>query len=181
MDSQPAAGAAHWLHACLHAQSGHNSAQPGGAKHAALVLDSEWSNYTFSFSQMGDTWKYQLGESLNNYARNVCQHAFQKVTVFPDRASAANKADAILHPKVAKMDHAIGTLAWQDRTFILLVEWTMRDGADQKTLWLHTAEGQAAHNAGNMLTWKSNEKKVFQKLFDNLTANTVAPLKAASH
>lgn len=139
----------------------------------ALVMDAAWTNYTFQFSKMGDTWKYPLGASMIDYARNVTGHSFRQVVEFVSADAAANQADVILQPRVAKSDQAMGMLAWQDRTLVFLVEWTARDAANRNTVWLTTIDAKAAHNAGNMFTFNGNERKLFQKIFDDLSNKTV--------
>lgn len=145
----------------------------------ALVMDSNWTNYTFKFGKMGDTWEYPLGGPLMDYARSVSSHSFQEVTESPDASSVPSSADVILSPAVAKMDHAAGMLAWQDRKLIMLVEWTMRDRNSKNMVWLSTIEANAAHSAGNLFTGGGNERRLFQALFDELTTNTLRAFQEA--
>ena len=145
----------------------------------ALVMDPAWTNYTFSFSKMGDTWQYPVGKALVEYARNATGHAFREVAEFSDAAVAANTADVVLQPRVGKADHAMGMLAWQDRTLVFRVEWTMHDAANRNKVWLSTIDGHASHHAGNVFTMNGNERKLFQQLFDDLTTKTVHAFQEA--
>lgn len=144
---------------------------------AVLQLDGELTGYEFSWSMMGDNWKYPLGGDLGNYARNVARSVFAEVR---EGGAPPAAGEVILRPRVAKMDHAIeGFAAWSKRNLILKVEWTLSDVGAKDPLWLATVEARASHNAGNVFTMKGAERKLFQELFDNLSTNTVATMRNA--
>jgi hypothetical protein len=153
--------------------------QPKSPVHAALVLDPEFSDFQYHFKLMGDTFVFPMGPSLNLYARNVVEHVFGQVTVHASPEAAANSADAILIPRALKADSSMGIWAWDDRSQSLIVEWTLKDAENQNVLWVKPIEGKGIETGGNLFTAKSHEKKLFQKLFDDLSLKTFEALKSS--
>lgn len=147
---------------------------------AALVLDEEFNSFQYQFKMMGDTFVYPVGPSLNQYARNVVEHAYSRITVVPTAEAAVGHADAILVPKALKADQSHGVWAWDDRRFSLIVEWTLKDGQNRNVLWVKPIEGKATETGGNLFTGKSHERKLFQKLFDHLSLKTYEALTHSS-
>lgn len=154
-------------------------AQGKSPARAALVLDSELKDFKYQFGMMGDKFVYLLGPSLEQYARNVVGHAFSAVTVHSTAQEAADKADTVLIPKAIKADQSSGIWAWDDRNLILVVEWTLKDARNQSVLWLKPIEAKATETGGNLFTYKSHERKLFQKLFDDLNVKTFEALMSS--
>ena len=70
----------------------------------ALVLDAPFTNYTYSYDMSGDKFEFPLGSALVQSATNAAQAACQQVAVCASRQEAAGKADAILIPKVTRVN-----------------------------------------------------------------------------
>ena len=106
---------------------------------------------------MGDTWVYPFGPKLAENAISVCRQTFREVTVSTN-GEIPSGVDAQLTPELHKTGYAVGM--GNKFMFTLLVEWTLRDGANRNILWMTTADAQASASRG----------KVFQALFDDLSA-----------
>jgi hypothetical protein len=146
---------------------------------AALVLDEGLRNYVIRYIN----YRNALGEALEQYARSAVSQVFQTVDVFPDAEAARGKADVILIPRPV---HSAQT--WpepyagsNDRSVLLLLEWTAKDRENKRVFWLETVEGRASYPfSDGPFSFKSpanNERILFQKLFDALNRNTVSALR----
>ena len=69
--------------------------------------------------------------------------------------------------------------AWEKRSFVLRVNWMVNDASGQSPLWIKTMEGRAEHNAGSAFSQSSNEKKLLQDLFTDLSLKTWSALTNA--
>jgi len=139
----------------------------------ALVISEEVSGYQYTKKAMGDTTNYVFGPPLVTYARDVTSKTFRSVKEFQSTTASRNQASAILIVRPRKADQTSASWAFGEARMSLIVEWTMMDASNQNLLWLHTIEGQAAERAGNMYTYKTHAKVLFQKLFDDLTNKTI--------
>ena len=138
----------------------------------ALVLNRDFTEYKHTMSMMGDTYVSPLGPPLQEYAKNVTQHVFSEVSVHATAAEAAGKADAILIPKVTKVDESYGLWAASKHQVVMIVEWNMKDRDNQKDLWLDSIDARGEGKMGGILNYKSKHLKVMQTLFDDLSAKT---------
>lgn len=171
------------LSACTHMEkvSTKPSAISAGTKipgRAGLVIDDNLLKYQFEFKMMGDKWVFPFGQSLKDYAKNVSDNCFSSVTVYSsDKAAAGQGANLILHPKPLKAEQAMGVMAWSDRKFTLQVEWTAKDGLNDRTVWLQTITAEGVNKSGNAFTYKKRQDELFQFLFDDLTTKTVNAIR----
>jgi hypothetical protein len=138
----------------------------------ALVLNKDFTEYKHTMSMMGDTYVSPLGPPLQEYAKNVTQHVFSEVSVHTTAAEAAGKADAILIPKVTKVDESYGLWAASKHQVVMIVEWNMKDRDNQKDLWLDSIDAHGEGKMGGVFNYKSKHLKVMQTLFDDLSAKT---------
>ena len=138
----------------------------------ALVLNKDLIEYKHTMSMMGDTYVSPLGPPLQEYAKNVTQHVFSEVSVHTTAAEAAGKADAILIPKVTKVDESYGLWAASKHQVVMIVEWNMKDRDNQKDLWLDSIDAHGEGKMGGVFNYKSKHLKVMQTLFDDLSAKT---------
>ncbi|MCX6906713.1 MAG: hypothetical protein NTY01_01580 [Verrucomicrobia bacterium] len=140
----------------------------------ALVLDRELDGFQYKFNMMGDTWQYPFGPALKDYARNVTSGLFENVSVVSSPAEVSGKTvNLIMRVKGVKAEQTMPSTAFELRKFTLVVQWTVRDGADAKDIWIKTLSGYAEEPGGNIFTGETHEKLMFQKLFDDLTKKTV--------
>ncbi|MBI3879838.1 MAG: hypothetical protein HY301_07205 [Verrucomicrobia bacterium] len=145
-----------------------------------LLLDKKWLNYTYSYQWGAGRHEYPLGKVLENYAKSVTQQTFQSVTREVDATATDGKAVVTLEPRIAKADEVFaGLSAWAKRKVVFQVEWTMRDANSKKIVWLATIDGQAEYPIGTLLSMNSNERKLYQMLFDDLSLKTVKAFKDA--
>jgi hypothetical protein len=138
----------------------------------ALVLDRDFTEYKHTMRSMGDSFVSPLGPPLQEYAKNVTQHVFTEVFVHPTAAEAAGKADAILIPKVTKLDESYGLWAASKHQMVMIMEWTLKDRDNQKDLWLDSIDARGEGKMGNGFTYKGNHLKILQHLFDDLSVKT---------
>jgi hypothetical protein len=118
----------------------------------ALVLNKDLIEYKHTMSMMGDSYVSPLGPPLQEYARNVTQHVFSEVSLYPTAAEAAGKADAILIPKVTKFDESYGLWAATKHQVVLIMEWNLKDRDNQKDLWLDSIDAHGEGKMGNLFT-----------------------------
>lgn len=156
-----------------------NSGTPPIPARVALVISPEVGEFHHKYNMMGDTWDYPFGSPLLQYVRHVAGNAFAGVKEFPTTAAAANQADAVLVVDSPKAEHTMPMLAWQKRAFVLRLNWTVNDRSGQSPLWLKTMEGQGEHTVGNAFTGSSNEKKLIQALFTDLSMKTYEALTSS--
>jgi hypothetical protein len=147
----------------------------------ALVLDPAFCNYQYQVSKMGDKFVWPFGASLCDYARNVTQGVFEHVDLYDqtNNLKVTKPVAAVFHPKVAKVNQLLPSFAWQKRQILLVVEWTMKDGQDDKTMWVGAIEGAAEETTGNLFTGGGHDRKIMQALFDDLTRKTQKALMEA--
>lgn len=142
-------------------------ASPASTKipvHVGLMLRGPYTSYTHSMSRMGDSFVTPLGPALRQEAVSLCEQTFQQVTVSTNGVVPAG-VTWVLTPDVHRC-----ACAWsvsKEIMFTMLVEWTLRDASNEKVLWVATVDGQAT----------DREKKVFQKLFDDLAAKSYAAFR----
>lgn len=149
--------------------------------HVALVLDKDLTGYTHTLkTAMGDSFVSPLGQPLQDYATNVAQHVFTRVSVHPTAAEAAGKADAILIPKVTKFDESWGLWAASKHQVVLIMEWNLKDRNNQRDLWLDSIDARAEGKMGNMFSFKSDHLALMKRLFDDLSAKTQKALLDSS-
>ena len=137
----------------------------------ALVIDAALHHYKYHFKFAGDDI-YPFGEALCTYAQDTVRNAFEEVFICGSLDEAKNRADAILIPKAVKSDRVMGMWAWDGNSWILIVEWTMKDPSGHNTLWMTTIEGRAWEPGGTSLTIKSRERALIQSVFDDLYLKT---------
>ena len=140
--------------------------------HIALVMDKDFTEYKHTMKMMGDSFVSALGPPLQEYAKNVTQHVFAEVTIHPTAADAVGKADAILIPRVTKLDESYGLWAASKHQVVLIMEWNLKDRNNQKDLWLDSIDAHGEGKMGNGFNYKSHHLEVMQKLFDDLSAKT---------
>ena len=141
----------------------------------ALVLDAPFTNYTYSYDMSGDKFEFPLGSALVQSATNAAQAACQQVAVCASRQEAAGKADAILIPKVTRVNTK-KSAGYAKRQFLICVEWSLLDRDAGKLLWLDTIAGRGEYEAAMT---KSREQKMIQLGFDDLTLKTVQSLRGS--
>ena len=131
-----------------------NSASGKIPLHICLVLRPEFRSYEYKFENMGDTWVYPFGQTAQDQAVSLCQQTFANVSVSTNHAIPQG-VDAVLDPEVLRTGYAISAGKFD---FTLRLEWILRDSQNQNILWATTIDGKAIEK----------QKKVFQKLFDEL-------------
>lgn len=142
---------------------------PAGTKiplHVGLMLRGPYVNYSYKISRMGDTFVTPLGPALRQEAVSLCEQTFDRVTVSTNGVVPAG-VDGVLTPDVHRLGYA-WTLS-RKLILTLLVEWTLRDAENRQVIWVTTVDGQA----------QDSEKKVFQQLFDDLTAKSYAAFRSS--
>ncbi|MCI0536077.1 MAG: hypothetical protein L0Z50_12705 [Verrucomicrobiales bacterium] len=118
---------------------------------------------------------YPLGGYLCPCARHIAQEAFAKVTEYDslDTALKCRDADAVLVPKFVKLEIRARGVAWEKRHTLVVLEWSLKNIKDQKTLWLATVEGRAEGNVGTMFSMNKNDRVAMQQAMDDLTRKSV--------
>jgi hypothetical protein len=113
---------------------------------------------------------YPLGAYLCPCIRHISTEAFAKTTEFdsPDAAFKCPDADAVLLPKFVKLEIRARGSAWDKRHTLVVLEWTLKNIKDQKTLWLSTAEGRAEGTVGSMLNMDGKDRDAFQQALDDM-------------
>lgn len=139
----------------------------------ALALDPAFTNYTFVYSMSGDTFKFPMGSVFTQYATDVTRAACREVTVYSSGAEAAGKGDAILIPRVTRVN-ATKCAGFSTRYFLICVEWRLMDRDNRRLLWLETVAGQGEYPYGMS---KGRERKMMQLGFDDLSRTTVQSLR----
>lgn len=145
---------------------------------AALVLNQELADYKHKLYLVGGTEVYPLGSALQDYARSVTGKCFQQVDIVPSEEKAASliSDDLILIPRAVKSDTSFGHLKF---TITLVVEWTAKNRASQKTVWLKTITGNASEEMGSAFTTDKHKLKLFQNVFDDLSPQTYKAFQEA--
>ena len=64
-------------------------------------------------------------------------------------------------------------VAWEKRHTLVVLEWSMKNLKDQKTVWLATAEGKAEGKVGTMLTMDKKDRVAMQQAMDDLYRKSV--------
>lgn len=143
----------------------------------ALVLTPEVQEYKDTYHQL----EWQFGPAIADYARNTTQGVFERVQVYEGAGmpNVQGSVDAVLSPKVAKVNQLLPGLAWQDREILMVIEWTAKNPVNDQVFWVRSIEGQATETGGNMMTGAKHEKIIFDKLFQNLTTQTVKAFRVA--
>jgi hypothetical protein len=165
--------------------SPHKTVLPESSKKpitVALVLGKEFANYHFAHKTVpvfGDTLDYPFGPVLQEYALNVASNRFSAVITHDAVAPATDVADAILVPRVYKVDESLGRFAFSKHHITISIEWTIRSSDAQRVIWLSTIEASAEGNMGNLFTGSANQKRLLQALFDDLTTKTVTAFASA--
>lgn len=147
---------------------------------AAVVADKELEAWKYEFKMMGDTWIFPFGPAIKDTARQVSEQAFESVTMVPSFEEAARlPVDVILRPEGRKAEQSTPVWAWEDVNFVMVVEWHAKDRSAQNTVWLKTITANASHVGGNLFTGAGNQRKLMQKLFDDLSRKTYDALMNA--
>jgi len=139
----------------------------------AVVLENGFCKFEHHRDPEG--YVYPLGAYLCPCARHVAREAFSKVTEY-DSVDAALKcpdADALLIPKLVKVEIRARGVAWEKRHALVVLEWSMKNLKDQKTIWLATAEGRAEGNVGTMFSMDKNDRVAMQQAMDDLYRKSV--------
>jgi len=139
----------------------------------ALVLDPAFTNYTYSYNMGGDTFKFPMGPALVQYATDSARAACRQVTVCGSRTEAPTGADAILIPRVTRVN-ATKCAGFAKRQFLICVEWSLVDREAGKLLWLDTIAGQGEYDYAMS---KGREKKMLQLGYDDLSRKTLQSLR----
>jgi len=118
----------------------------GSPHHAALVISQE-----LRFRPVSQTDSYPIGPALADNARNVTGKCFQQVDAVASEQGAASLAadDLILIPRVVKSNSSRGHGKFN---LTLVVEWTAKDRATQKTVWLKTFTADGTEPMGSTFT-----------------------------
>jgi hypothetical protein len=145
---------------------------------AVLVLNPELADYKHEFHLVGGTDVYPIGSALQDYARNVSDKCFEKVDVAAseDKAASLTSDDLILIPRVVKSDTSFGQRKY---AITLVMEWTAKERASQKTIWLKTITGNATEEMGSAFTIMKHRRILFQNLFDDLGPQTFKAFQQA--
>lgn len=138
----------------------------------ALVLDTNFIQFQIQKRLVGDHSVTPIGPALEGYARNVACNVFSTVVVHGTSMEAAGKADAILIPRVVKVDETYGMWSDSKRSLLIEVEWTMKDKDNQRDLWSRSLSGQAEDVMGSPFTTGARNAKVIRATFDDLSNKT---------
>ena len=141
--------------------------------HVALVLEKNFCQLEQHRDPEG--YVYPLGAYLCPCARHIADAAFTKVTDYDslDAAMKCPDADAVLMPKFVKLEIRARGVAWEKRYALVVLEWTLKDIKDQKTLWLATVEGRAEGKVGTMFSMDKKDRVAFQQAMDDLYQKSV--------
>lgn len=139
----------------------------------AVVLDSSFCKFEHHRDPEG--YVYPLGAYLCPCARHVAREAFAKVTEYDslDAAFKSADADAVLVPKLVKVEIRARGVVWDKRHTLVVLEWTMKSIKDQKTLWLATTEGRAEGTVGTMFSMDKKDRVAMQQVMDDLYRKSV--------
>jgi hypothetical protein len=139
----------------------------------ALVLENSFCKFEHHRDPEG--YVYPLGVFLCPCARHLANAAFAKTTEY-DSFEAAWKspdADAVLTPRVVKIEIRARGIAWEKRHTLVVVEWALKNLKDQKTIWLATVEGRAEGSVGTMFSMDRNDRIAMQQAMDNVYHRSV--------
>jgi hypothetical protein len=138
----------------------------------ALVLGTNFTQFQIQKRLVGDHSVTPIGPALEGYARNVAGSVFSTVVVHGTTMDAAGKVDAILIPRVVKVDETYGMWSDSKRSLVIEVEWTMKDGNNQRALWSRSLSGQAEDVMGSAFTSTAHNARVIRATFDDLSNKT---------
>jgi hypothetical protein len=138
----------------------------------ALVMGTNFTRRLIQKDLVTDHSVTPIGRALVDYARNVTGSVFSNVVVLDTPDAATGTVDAILIPRVVKVDETYGMWADSKRSLLIEVEWTMKDGNNQGTLWSTSLSGQAEDVMGSAFTTSSRNAKVLRATFDDLSQKT---------
>ncbi len=98
----------------------------------ALVLSPELLSYTVGGDR--DVYSYPLGDYLRQCVTFVAQNAFQQTTTTGSDPEGLKEAgvDALLTPRMIRMDVRRIGVAWQPRDVLVALEWTLTDRCDRQ-------------------------------------------------
>lgn len=143
--------------------------------HVALLLDAEFTGYRWRPAPKGMV--YPLGDALRRLAEDVVRSEFRQVTVVPDAAAAVNRADAVLYPRVVKIEQVLPIWAYSERELVIVIEWTLKDRANERVVWLTTVRADATEKAGTAFSMKRHEQALFQRVFDGLAEKSAIAMR----
>jgi hypothetical protein len=150
-----------------------------------LRLTDEFTNYIWTLSRMGDTFRMPLGNALSSNAEAMCKKLFSNVTVVRgsenqgyDQSSGMRGADAVLTPTVTVVERPMGTWAFDKMTTTIGVEWalTNREGT---LVWLQTIQGTGEADTGNAFTHKKNAAIQAELAISDLFTQTFDAMSSA--
>lgn len=138
----------------------------------ALVLGKEFCAFEY---RRDPGYIYPVGKYLCPCATYTANQAFAKVTEYDslEEALKSPDADAVLIPKVVKLEFRSAGVAWDTRHTLVVLEWTLKNIKDQKTLWLATVEGRANGYVGSMFTMDGNDRVCMQQAMDDLNLKSI--------
>lgn len=150
--------------------------QPGNTLpiRAGLVLNKELADYSYTLHYVGDSWLYDFGPPLQDYARRTANAIFQQVVEEPsvDAALANTDLDVVLVPRPVRAEQSNG-LTIRDKAYLTLaVEWRAMERSSHNTVWLTTIKANAEEVQGNIVSAKRHRAVLFQKLFDDMSLKT---------
>lgn len=133
------------------------------------------TNLSLAHAERSEGYVYPIGDYLCPCARHVAHEAFTKATEYDslDAALKATDADAVLVPKFIKIEFRARGIAWDKRHTLVVLEWSMKNIKDQKTIWLSTVEGRAEGAVGTMFSMDGNDLRAFQGALDDMYTNSV--------
>ena len=137
-----------------------------------LVVPRSVVEFHHTYNMMGDQWDYSLGAALQQYIRHVTKSAFKEVKEYSSASEAANHGDAIVVVDSPKAENTLAVFAWENREFVLRINWAVNNRTGQSPIWLKTIEGKAQNPIGNIFTSASNDRKLMSDLLTDLSRNT---------
>jgi len=179
-----ALGVAFFLAACSNVQkvAYRPPSMAGIQKHplrVALVLDKAFTEYTLGGNK--EIYTYPLGDYLRQSALDVARSTFSDVKQFDSIASASQstESDAILIPKLVKVEARRVGMAWAKREILVVLEWTMKQRASQKTVWLATVEGTASNKVGTGFSMDRRDREAMQAALEDASRKSINAVQSA--
>lgn len=135
----------------------------------ALVLEESFSAFEYRRENFEQLIVYPLGGYLRRCAESIAERSFTRIETFTSTGSAvtAEGIDAILRPRVARVDVRGRGFGWEKRHTLVALEWLMRDKSNQKTVWLATIEGTAEGDIGSAFTIHRRDRQAMQEAVDD--------------
>lgn len=153
-----------------------------GSKHAMRVgLVMEKAFCTFEHHRDPEGYVYPIGNYMCQCFPSIAQSSFRDTKVFEslDAAMASPEVDAVLVPRVVKVEIRARGVAWEKRRILVVVEWTLKERATQKTLWLATVEGRAENKIGTMFSMDGKDRDAIQAAMDDVCRKSLQSFQNA--